>query len=147
MYRPRSRLAGGALLLALTVWLAGCGTFRHIGDRPGVALAEASWQAVHAVDFSQTVAIARCPDHYEERGFPTEWVIGEHPSESAVAASWAGFAVLHAAVTGYLAARADRGPLWLWALYGWEALTLTESAATVAHNASIGLGPFSSRCR
>lgn len=146
MPSAKALFAAGALLLPLS-GLGGCDTLRQIEHRRGLLLTEASWQALHAADFSQTITIARRPDRYEERGLPTEWVIGRHPSESAVAASWAGFALLHLAVTGYLAARADRGRLWRWALHGWEALTLTESAATVAHNSSIGLRPFSHRQR
>ncbi len=135
------RLAG-ALLIVLTGGLAGCATLQHAASRHGVALTEASWQVLHAVDFSQTVTIARQPGRYHEDGIPTRWIIGEHPGEGAVEACWAGLALLHLAVTRYLAVRADRGRPWRWALYGWEALTLGDSAVAVARNASIGLQPF-----
>jgi hypothetical protein len=79
------RLAA-ALLIALTGGLAGCATVQHVARRHGVALAEASWQALHAVVFSQTVTIARQPGRYHEDGIPTLWVIGGHPSEGAVEA-------------------------------------------------------------
>lgn len=140
------RLAA-ALLMAVLGCLSGCSTLQRTARDHGVALTEASWQALHAVDFSQTVTIARQPDRYREEGFPTEWLIGEHPSENAVEASWAAFALLHLAVTGYLAARVDRGPAWRWALYGWEALTIAESAVTVGQNAAIGLQPFGAHRR
>lgn len=122
--------------------LAGCTTLQDAAAEHGVALTEASWQALHAVDFAQTVTIARQPGRYDEEGVPTRWLIGEHPSEGAVGACWAGFALLHIAVTRYLAERADRDRAWRWALYGWEALTLADSATAVAQNASIGLQPF-----
>lgn len=128
--------------MVVTGCLAGCSTLAPAKQRHGLALTEASWQALHAVDFSQTVTIARQPHRYHEQGFPTRWLIGEHPSETAVAATWAGFALLHFAVTRYLAACADRGPAWRWVLYGWEALTITDSAVAVAQNASMGLQPF-----
>lgn len=142
--RASTKLAG-ALLLVATSGLAGCSALQHVARTHGVALTEASWQALNAVDFAQTVTIARQPRRYDEDGIPTRWVIGEHPREGAVAACWAGFALIHLAVTRYLAQRSDRGPPWRWALYGWEALTLTDSAFAVARNASIGLQPFGPR--
>lgn len=131
-----------ALLMMMGTALAGCSTLQHVADQPGLALTEASWQALHVADFAQTVTVARQPDRYREEGFPTELLIGEHPSESAVEGAWAGFALLHLAVTGYLAARVDRGRAWRWALYGWEALTIGDAAVSVAQNASLGLQPF-----
>ena len=97
------------------------------------------------MDFSQTVTIARQPGRYREEGVPTRWLTGAHPSEGTVEACWAGFALFHLAVTRYLAARADRDRPWRWALYGWEALTIADSASAVAQNASIGLQPFGPR--
>lgn len=70
------------------------------------------------MDFAQTVTIARQRARYQEEGLPTRWLIGEHPSESAVEVSWAAFAILHLAVTRLLDDRADRGRAWRWALTG-----------------------------
>jgi hypothetical protein len=139
--RRRMKLAAALLLVAIG-GLAGCTAMQHLARRHGVALAEASWQALNAVDFAQTVSIARQPRRYHEDGIPTRWLIGEHPGEGAVGACWAGVALLHLAVTRYLAARTDRGRAWRWTLYGWETLSLAEGARDVARNASIGLQPF-----
>lgn len=140
------RLAG-ALLLAVTIAVAGCAPLRHAARRHGVVLAEASWQVLHAVDFAQTVTIARQPRRFEEEGIPTVWLIGEHPSEGAVEACWAAIALLHVAGTRFLALRADRGRPWRWALYGWEALSIADGAYAVAQNAAMGLQPFGPRAR
>jgi hypothetical protein len=131
-----------ALLVPVILGLCGCATLQQTAGGPGLALAEASWQVLHAVDFAQTITIARQPARFEEEGIPTVWLIGEHPSEGAVEACWAGFALLHLAGTRFLALRADRGRVWRWALYGWEALSIADGAYAVAGNASIGLQPF-----
>lgn len=136
-----------ALLIAVTLAAGGCAGLRQAARRHGVVLAEASWQILHAVDFAQTVTIARQPARFTEEGIPTVWLIGEHPSEGAVEACWAGFALLHVAGTRFLALRADRGRPWRWALYGWEALSIADGAYAVARNASIGLQPFGPRGR
>lgn len=136
-----------ALLVPVLLALCGCATWQQTTRRPGLVLAEASWQVLHAVDFAQTVTIARQPARFEEEGIPTVWLIGEHPSEDAVEACWAGFALLHVAGTRFLAQRADRGRAWRWALYGWEALSIADGAYAVTRNASIGLRPFGPRER
>jgi hypothetical protein len=135
-------IRAAALVMLATSCLVGCATLQPIAREHGLVLTEGSWQVLHAVDFAQTITIARQPARYQEEGVPTRWLIGEHPSEGAVVACWAGLALAHLAVTRYLADRTDRGRPWRWALYAWEALTLTDSAFGVAQNASIGLQPF-----
>ena len=48
-----------ALPITAAGCLSGCGTLQHAARRHGLALTEASWQALHVLDFAQTVTIAR----------------------------------------------------------------------------------------
>ena len=124
-----------ALRLALPNILALCLT-----ACAGMPRAELAYQAVHAVDTLQTLQIARHPKCYAEND--QAWLIGAHPSEGDVLAWGIGLAALHAAVMKALADR--EAPRWIQA--GWQMVTLGMPAYDVAHNARIGLGPFSADC-
>lgn len=136
--------ARNLLAFATILSLSACATLPE-----PAAISEGIWQGLNAADFSQTVTIAREPQRYSECAELTRPIIGAHPSQQGVEAYWAGYSLLHYAVSVWLARMADdtgeRG--WTWALYGWEAVTLASSARNVAHNASIGLAPFGPRQR
>lgn len=133
----RNILAAAAIIL-----LSGCASLPE-----SAAVSEGVWQGLNAADFSQTVTIAREPRRYSECAELTQPIIGSHPSQQGVEAYWAGYSLLHYAISGWLAREADatgeRG--WIWALYGWEAVTLASSARNVVHNESIGLTLFGPR--
>ena len=115
------------VLLALAV--SGCA-----GWRAETVVEEGVYQGVHAVDGLQTLQIARHPHDFHEVG--ASGFIGDHPSEAGVAAWYAGFAVLHLAVTEEL--EAERVPMPVVRI--WEGLMIVPTVVTVGHNFAIGIG-------
>jgi hypothetical protein len=103
-------------------------------------------QASNAVDFSQTVTIARHPRCYYERNPLTSEIIGAHPSEAGVIRVWAAYSLAHAAITGWLDREADAtGSRWWYAAkWTWRTVSLGESFYSVRENASLGLPMFGS---
>ena len=125
--------------LLLLCALSGCASLH------GSSLAsEGIWQALNATDMAQSVTIAREPSRYTEGGMGTASIIGTHPRESSVEGFFAATALLHYAVSSWLSREADatgeRG--WYWTLYGWEVLTIVNSAYAVARNANAGVSLF-----
>jgi hypothetical protein len=114
-----------AVLVAVAAGLmSGCTALRDPGEQ--------AWLALHAVDTAQTFRIAGDPACYRESG--QAWLIGDHPSEGAVAAWSVGAAGLHLAVTDYLL-RTER-PKWARA---WQAVTIGMTGAAIVENYSIGI--------
>ena len=87
----------------------------------------AVWTSVYAIDFSQTLKIAREPEHYRERN-P---LFGEHPSEGKVAAMFIGGYVAQTALVHILPSKYRP-----WAQY----VFIGVSGACVINNFSVGLG-------
>jgi hypothetical protein len=92
---------------------------------------EALYQALHLIDTSQTIYIAKHPDQFYE----SAWAIGKHPSESRVIGYMALDAVGHAAVTATLVSL--NAPRWL--TRTWELVTIGDSAHCVGNNFRIGI--------
>jgi hypothetical protein len=106
----------------------------HAGDFTTETIVEESvYQALHAVDISQTVYIAKHPDQFYEKEI--DWAIGRHPSEAHVLQFMVGDAVLHAAVTTALV-RLDAPA---WATRTWELVTIAASANNVRGNFNVGI--------
>jgi hypothetical protein len=109
-------------------------TCAHAGDFTTETIVEESvYQALHAVDISQTVYIAKHPDQFYEKEI--DWAIGRHPSEAHVLQFMVGDAVLHAAVTTALV-RLDAPA---WATRTWELVTIAASVNNVRGNFKIGI--------
>jgi hypothetical protein len=94
---------------------------------------ESVYQALHVIDASQTVYIARHPDQYYEK--ESGWVIGRHPSEAGVIRFMAADALVHVAVTTALV-KLD-APRWL--TRTWELVTIADTANCVRGNFKIGI--------
>jgi hypothetical protein len=105
---------------------------------------EAAYQALHAVDFAQTIQIARSPNCYHEADPLTKRLIGEHPSEGQVRAAWALTSTVHLAVTGWLDREVDAtdSKAWRIARGTWHVLTIADAGREVVRNRSLGLMPF-----
>ena len=87
---------------------------------------EAAWQAIHVLDWGQTLSIADNPDEYHE----LNPLIGRHPSRGKVNTYMLASALIHPLIT-YAIPTEYR---WYW-LGG----TLTLSSACVINNKAIGL--------
>lgn len=94
---------------------------------------EVAYQALHALDASQTVYIAKHPNQFYEA--ESAWAIGKHPSESVVIKYMAADAVAHAVVTTALVSLS--APRWL--TRTWELVTIGDSARCVGNNFRIGI--------
>jgi hypothetical protein len=110
--------------------LAGC------SDLP-ISRTEQVYQVVNAVDWAQTVNIARRPDCYKESGWPTEFLIGAHPRVASVAVFGVAQAVAHAVVSTWLEHEG-----WTKTLAVWQVLTIGNETYNVVNNARIGERPF-----
>jgi hypothetical protein len=132
------------VILIVVIFLSGCAGLQTVRGGPEL---EGTWQLVNALDYSQTVTIAREPDHYFEADPTTYLVIGRHPSEQGVEAYWAAFSMLHFLVSSWLAreAHTHSNRIWTWAFYTWEAGSLGLSGRAVVDNHAIGLTLFGPR--
>jgi hypothetical protein len=122
------------VLIALALVVGGCATL--------TSPPELAFQAVNAVDWSQTLQTARSPGCYREND--SAWAIGEHPSERSVAAAWAVQAGAHLAVSAWLDREVDatdsRG--WRVTRAVWQVATIGIETRNVVRNANAGLRPF-----
>lgn len=96
------------------------------------AAEEGSWLALDAVDGAQTADIQNHPHDYEAE---SEMFIGQRPSTRSVATYFAAMAGLHIGATEFMTAH--HFPRW--AIRGFEAVTIADSARCVAGNEAIGL--------
>jgi hypothetical protein len=87
---------------------------------------QASFLALHVVDWGQTRDIAAQPNRYHE----TNPILGEHPSQARVDRYFAATAILHTAVAYTLP------PKWRRA---WQYVSIGYQAGFVASNYNIGL--------
>ena len=125
----------GLIMWALFIWaiLSILGV-AHAGDfSTETVIEESVYQALHVIDASQTVYIARHPDQYYEK--ESGWIIGHHPSEADVIRFMAADAVIHIAVTTALV-KVD-APRWV--TRTWELLTIADTANCVRGNVKIGI--------
>lgn len=122
-----------ALLVAIS--LSGCSS---------LSTYERSWQTMNALDWSQTMHIAREPTCYREVG--SAELIGEHPSEGEVAALAAAYSLGHLWINRELEARAERNAVWHWTWRFFQASSFLITSRNVANNHRIGLRPFGSGC-
>lgn len=136
-------------MLIVALVLSGCAS---PGGRNPSRTAEIAWQVMHVVDAGQTMHIASAPGCYRESNFMTKAIVGEHPSESEVAAVMVGYALLHAWVSRWLDEKNtmnERGEYdspWFVANTAWHGLGLLTKGATIANNHMIGLRPMGSGC-
>jgi hypothetical protein len=137
----RRRAPARGVAVAACALLSGCAS---------MGPAEIGWQTLHAVDTYQTMQIAQHPGCYREADPLTRPLIGEHPSEAEVAAVMVAYSIGHFYVSRWLDDRTDsafeqespnRGA-WYVARAVWTVGGLLAKGAVVAHNNSIGLGPF-----
>lgn len=128
-------LAALVTIIVIALLASGCGT---------MSTYEKSWQLTHAIDYGQTLHIARSPTCYGEGNFLTKRLVGSHPSESEVTAVMATYALAHYGVNRWLEEKAEnegtRG--WHATLRFFQASTTLLSARTIVRNHGIGLRPF-----
>ncbi len=131
-----------ALAVAIAASLAGCASLPGIPDS---GRTEFAFQALNAVDYAQTINIARRPDCYHETDSVTSRLIGAHPSSGAVAGMWAAQATAHYYVTRWLDREVDSTDATGWRITRWIWLgaTFWMAGHHVVQNHSIGLRPFS----
>lgn len=104
-----------------------------------ISRTEQVYQVANALDWAETINVARRPDCYAEGGWPTKSIIGAHPSVGSVVIFGAAQAVLHALVSTWL----DREG-WARTLAVWQASTISIESYDVVHNTRMGLRPFAS---
>jgi hypothetical protein len=102
-----------------------------------ISPAEQVYQVANAIDWVQTINVARQPQCYREVGWPTESIIGRHPNVTGVLVFGAVQAVLHAAVSAWL-----ENNHWTHTLAVWQTLTIGNEVVDVARNAGLGMRPF-----
>uniref|UniRef100_A0A6M3L9F7 Uncharacterized protein n=1 Tax=viral metagenome TaxID=1070528 RepID=A0A6M3L9F7_9ZZZZ len=90
-------------------------------------LREIAWQAVHAIDYGQTLEIARQPNKYHE----LNPIMGKHPSVGTVNTYMIASAVLHPVIS-YLLPSKYRAT--------WQYISIIVSSGCVINNYHIGLG-------
>lgn len=95
---------------------------------------EAAWQAIHVIDWGQTLNIADNPDYHEKNP-----LIGRHPSRGKVNLYMGASAIIHPIITyllpeDYKVLGINIHPRWLW-IGG----TITTSGLCVINNNAIGL--------
>jgi hypothetical protein len=89
------------VVCALCGLAAGCVSLSESGPT------ELTFQSLNAIDYAQTINIARQPDCYREADPVTSGLIGQHPSTGAVVAMWAVQAGAHYYVTRWLDREVD----------------------------------------
>jgi hypothetical protein len=131
-----------ALLVTVLLALGGCASEMS----RGTLRAEATWQALNVIDTGQTITTARNPTRFAEDSFPTQLLIGAHPTSRDVYVTMAAFAVVHYGVTWLLDSRDDgNSKVWHTANIAWQALTLGDKAYNVVNNFSHGDGMWEGR--
>lgn len=133
--------------LCLLALLQGCSTWQEM------PLHEKTFHVMNAVDYGQTVNIARRPDCFREVGFPTKQMWGSHPSETEVALSSAAFSLAYHYGRKWFDRKVESHPqgsqkrgLWGVGRATFFGAVLIGKGATIANNADIGLTPFGSGC-
>ena len=126
----------GFVLCVIVVVLTGCSHYKPTPLTKGQIVGEVAWQAIHVIDWGQTLRIADNPDQYHEKN-P---ILGRHPSRGRVNTYMLAGAILHPVVTWLLPEEAEVfgfefNPRWVW-LGG----TIATSGICVVNNHSIGLG-------
>ena len=104
----------------------GCAGYKPTPLTTNQVLGEVAWQAIHIVDWGQTLSIADNPDEYKEYN-P---LIGKHPSRGRVNIVMLAGAVVHPLVT--YAIPSEYRAYWLGG-------TIAASGLCVISNNSIGL--------
>lgn len=132
------------IMLAAALCLSGCATLSI--DSSSVPT-EGAYQALNAIDMSQTVMTARNPAHFWEHDWPTTALIGRHPSTGGVVAYGALVGAAHYAVTGWLDRQVDAtgSSNWATARWVWRLGTLVSPVYNIINNHQIGLRPFGGR--
>jgi hypothetical protein len=98
---------------------------------------EMTWQALHAIDVSQTLNAASDPC-YKEASFITKRLIGEQPSDAEVMVWGIAMAVTHMWVSNQLEQR--DAPRWVQAV--WDLGTIGHTGYAVVNNHRNGVRPW-----
>ena len=98
---------------------------------------EMTWQALHAIDVSQTLNAASDPC-YKEASFITKRLIGEQPSDAEVMVWGIAMAVTHMWVSNQLEERS--APRWVQAV--WDLGTIGNTGYAVVNNHHNGVRPW-----
>ncbi len=135
------------VLLALCV-LTGC---ESMGGKPNGY--EYAWHAMNVVDAGQTIHIAREPTCYREVGFPTQALIGEHPSQSEVYLTMAAYGLFYHYTNRWLDNKVEAAPSgtqrqgnWVIARAVFNGAMILGKGATIMNNADIELSPWGRGC-
>lgn len=110
---------------------------------------ELTWQVLNVIDAGQTINIARRPDCFREVGFPTQALIGEHPSESKVYATMALYSVAFHYASKWLENKdtrnyqGDYNSPWHVARVTFNIILISSKLYTVVNNYNVGVKPWS----
>lgn len=109
---------------------------------------EQSWQTLNAIDFAQTVHIARAPECFKEGDPITRSFIGSKPQTGEVVAYGALWALTHYWTNRWLEGKVEQtdSKVWRGVWRGWQASTLFLSASAVQGNHKLGLRPLGEGC-
>lgn len=114
---------------------------------------EVAWHTMNAIDAGQTIHIAREPSCYREVGFPTQALIGDHPSERDVYLTMAAYSLAFHYTNRWLDKKvASKEPgtqsqgNWVIARAVFNGVGLVTKFVTIMDNADIGLEPWGSGC-
>jgi hypothetical protein len=139
------RLILAAALAATT----GCS---GLGGKPNSY--EYAFHALNAVDMGQTINIAKRPDCWREVGFPTEYLVGNHPSESEVYATILLYSVGYHYANRWLDKKVDKAfatddpnrGIWYVGRAVFNVGWIFAKADTVIDNHDQGLRPWGDGC-
>ncbi len=127
--------------------LTGCATWEEM------PLHEKAFHTMNVIDTGQTINIARRPDCFREVGFPTQQLIGSHPSETEVYLTSAAFGLAYHYGRKWFDRKVESAPAGSqeqgWWVIGRASLfgaILIGKGATIANNADIGLSPWGNGC-
>jgi hypothetical protein len=119
----------------IAAFLLACAIYGCSGWTKAEIAKEAAWEALHLIDYRQTVQTARNPDQY----FEYNPLLGEHPSEGRVNVYFIGWAILHPIITDILPREKTLLGVQAMPRAFWQNISLVVSGACVINNFSIGL--------
>lgn len=135
--------------ILIIVFLSGCSSLS--GKPEGF---EYAYHALNVVDMGQTIHIAREPDCYYEKGFPTKEIIGRHPDQEEVYALMAAYSVGFHYMNRWLDNKASESYMkqdghynkWKFARGVFNATSFYYKADAVVSNHDKGLRPWGNGC-
>lgn len=133
-----------ASILISILFMAGCSN---------IPVYEKAWHTMNIIDAGQTIHIAREPSCYKEVGFPTQHLIGSHPSETEVYITMAAFGLAYHYGSRWLDRQVNKREPgtqsqgnWIIGRAAFQGVMLIGKAGTIMNNADIELTPWGRGC-